>query len=189
VHQKWNAALAVETLRASGLEISESAIREGLLQTEWPARFQCLGRFIVDGAHNAHSAAALAKTWREVFADRQPTVVFGALADKDYPEILRHLEPLAARFLFVPVENLRSEAPSALVPQVSRPSQIHDSLETALRAALDLPDPILVTGSLFLAGEALRIFASNGPNLFLTQKNETLSFPLPLNVGDDAYRS
>ena len=160
-HQKWNAALAVETLRASGLEISESAIREGLLQTDWPARFQRVGRFIVDGAHNAHSATALAKTWREVFAERQATVVFGALADKDYPEILAHLEPLAARFLFVPVENPRSESPAALAPRVSRPSQIHATLESALRAALDFSDPILVTGSLFLAGEALRIFDQN----------------------------
>lgn len=160
-HQKWNAALAVETLRASGLDISQSAIREGLLQTQWPARFQRLGRFIVDGAHNAHSASALAKTWREVSAERQATVVFGALADKEYPEILAHLEPLATRFLFVPVENPRSESPDLLASRVGRPSQIHDTLECGLRAALDFPDPILVTGSLFLAGEALRIFDQN----------------------------
>lgn len=160
-HQKWNAALAVETLRASGLAVSESAIREGLRHTDWPARFQRLGRFVVDGAHNAHSAAALAKTWTEVFAGRKATVVFGALADKDYPEILARLEPLAARFLFVPVENPRSESPAALARRVSRFSQIHDTLELALRAALDFPDPILVTGSLFLAGEALRIFDQN----------------------------
>ena len=160
-HQKWNAALAVETLRASGLEIPESAIRKGLLQTEWPARFQRIGRFIVDGAHNAHSAAALAKTWCEVFADRHATVVFGALADKDYPEILALLQPIAAQFLFVPVDNPRSESTAALAPLVSRPTQIHTALEPALRAALDLPDPVLVTGSLFLAGEALRLFAQN----------------------------
>ena len=189
VHQKWNAALAVETLRASGLEISEATIREGLLQTQWPARFQRLGRFIVDGAHNAHSAVALAKTWREVFADRKATVVFGALADKAYPEILAHLEPLAERFLFVPVENSRSESPAALARCVHGPSQIHDSLESALRAALDFSAPILVTGSLFLAGEALRIFAVPDPNLFLTQKNEPLGFAFPLDVGDDAHRS
>ena len=188
-HQKWNAALAVETLRASGLEISESTIREGLLQTQWPARFQRLGRFIVDGAHNAHSAAALAITWREVFADRKATVVFGALADKAYPEILAHLEPLAERFLFVPVENPRSESPAALARCVHGPSQIHESLESALRAALDFSAPILVTGSLFLAGEALRIFAAPDPNLFLTQKNEPLGFAFPLDVGDDAHRS
>ncbi len=188
-YQKWNAALAVETLRASGLEISESTIREGLLQTQWPARFQRLGRFIVDGAHNAHSAAALAKTWREVFADRKATVVFGAFADKAYPEILAHLEPLAERFLFVPVENPRSESPAALARCVHGPSQIHDSLESALRAALDFSAPILVTGSLFLAGEALRIFAVPDPNLFLTQKNEPLGFAFPLDVGDDAHRS
>ena len=160
-HQKWNAALAVETLRASGLDIPESAIREGLLHTEWLARFQRAGRFVVDGAHNAHSAAALVKTWSEVFADRRATVVFGALADKDYPEILSILEPLAERFLFVPAENPRSESPTTLASRISHPSQIHATLESALRAALDFPEPVLVTGSLFLAGEALGLFARN----------------------------
>jgi len=160
-HQKWNAALAVETLRASGLEISESAIRDGLLHTEWPARFQRVGRFIVDGAHNAHSAAALVKTWSEVFADRRATVVFGALADKDYPEILSILEPLAKRFLFVPVDNPRSESPTTLASRINHPSQIHATLESSLRTALDFPEPVLVTGSLFLAGEALGLFARN----------------------------
>jgi hypothetical protein len=72
---------------------------------------------------------------------------------------------------------------------VHGPSQIHDSLESALRAALDFSAPILVTGSLFLAGEALRIFAAPDPNLFLTQKNEPLGFAFPLDVGDDAHRS
>ncbi|MFZ9920258.1 MAG: bifunctional folylpolyglutamate synthase/dihydrofolate synthase [Terrimicrobiaceae bacterium] len=162
VHQKWNAALAVETLRASDLAISESAIRDGLLATEWPARFQRVGeRFIVDGAHNSHSATALVQTWREVFAGCQATVVFGALADKDYPEILALLEPLAARFLFVPVENPRTESPAVLAPRVHRPAHIHATLESALRASLDFPEPVLVTGSLFLAGEALRVFEQN----------------------------
>ena len=160
-HQKWNAALAVETLRASGLDISESAIREGLLHTEWLARFQRAGRFVVDGAHNAHSAAALVKTWSEVFADRRATVVFGALADKDYPEILSILEPLAERFLFVRVDNPRSESPTTLASRINHPSQIHATLKSALRAALDFPEPVLVTGSLFLAGEALGLFARN----------------------------
>ena len=161
-HQKWNAALALETLRASGLAISESAIRDGLLATEWPARFQPVGgRFIVDGAHNAHSAAALVQTWREVFADRQATLVFGALADKDYPEILALLEPLAARFLFVPVDNPRTESPAALAPRVHRPAHIHSALESALRASLDFPEPVLVSGSLFLAGEAISLFEQN----------------------------
>jgi dihydrofolate synthase/folylpolyglutamate synthase len=158
-HQKWNAALAVETLQASGLDISDAAIRDGLLLTDWPSRFQRVGeRFVVDGAHNAHSAVALVQSWREVFADRRGTVIFGALADKNYPEILSLLEPVAERFLFVPVENLRSESPSKFAPLVRCSSQIHSSLEPALRASLVFSEPVLVTGSLFLTGEALRIF-------------------------------
>jgi hypothetical protein len=72
---------------------------------------------------------------------------------------------------------------------VHGPSHIYDALAPALRAALDFPAPILVTGSLFLAGEALRIFTEADPQFVFDTKNEPLGFAFPLDVGDDAHRS
>jgi dihydrofolate synthase/folylpolyglutamate synthase len=161
-HQKWNAVVAAATLRASGLAISDSALREGLAPVEWPARFQQVGeRFVVDGAHNSHSAAALVSTWREVFADTRATVVFGALADKDHAEMLCLLAGIAARFFFVPVDSERSETPGAFAAPQEIPTMCCDSPLEAIERAWSFQEPVLITGSLFLAGEVLRIFDQN----------------------------
>ena len=161
-HQKWNAALAAATLRAANLDIPESALREGIAQVQWPARFQRLfHRFVIDGAHNAHSAAALVSTWREVFGDAKATIVFGALRDKDHAEMLQILAPIATRFFFVPVASERAESPDTFAAPSGVPAELLDSPLAAIRRALDFEESILITGSLFLAGEALRLVEEN----------------------------
>ena len=95
-HQLRNAALAIEALRAADIGVPEEAIRAGLGSVEWPARFQELGRFVLDGAHNPHGSAQLAETWREVFGDEKSLVIFGALRDKNYPEMLAALSAVLA---------------------------------------------------------------------------------------------
>lgn len=161
-HQKWNAAVAAATLRASGLDISDSALREGLATVEWPARFQRVGgRIVVDGAHNAHSAEALVATWRGEFGNARATVVFGALRDKDHAEMLDLLAPVAARFFFVPVASERAEAPGAFAVPTGASALRFPTLREALERSQDFPESVLITGSLFLAGEALRIFDEN----------------------------
>jgi dihydrofolate synthase/folylpolyglutamate synthase len=161
-HQKWNAAVAAAMLRAADLKIPDDALREGLANVEWPARFQKIGeRFLIDGAHNAHSAAALVATWRESFGDAQATVVFGALRDKDHAEMLQILAPIAARFFFVPVDSERAESPKLFHPPAGIPAERPASIADAIHRALDFNESVLITGSLFLAGEALRIFGEN----------------------------
>jgi dihydrofolate synthase/folylpolyglutamate synthase len=161
-HQKWNAAVAAATLRSAGLEIPDDALRQGLANVEWPARFQKLGeRFLIDGAHNAHSAAALVATWRESFGNAKATVVFGALRDKDHAEMLQILAPIAARFFFVPVDSERAESPKLFHPPAGIPAERPASIADAIHRALDFNESVLITGSLFLAGEALRIFGEN----------------------------
>ena len=61
-------------VRAAKIAIDESAIVCGLANIEWPARFQRWDkRTIIDGAHNAGAARALAETWREIFSDQRAT--------------------------------------------------------------------------------------------------------------------
>lgn len=152
-HQRWNAALAALAIDVSGVEVPPEAVAEGIASVHWPARFQCIGgRIVVDGAHNPHAAAALAAIWREVFGDRKAVVVFGALGDKDASGMLRALEPVAERFVFVPVQSARGVPPSSFAGLTSHPSVVCASLAEGIAQAGDLA---LVTGSLFLAGEAL----------------------------------
>jgi len=172
-HQKWNAALAVAALeisglsgshvgRASRLPIPEDAVAAGLRDVNWPARFQKFGdRIILDGAHNPHAAAALVQTWREHFGSQKPSVVFGAMKDKDCREMLSVLSEIASSFLFVPVSSPRSSDPAELVPFTACPAKTFSSLQAAIGSATAEAPPVLITGSLFLAGEVMDILMSS----------------------------
>lgn len=157
-HQKWNAALAVAALQAAGVACSEECISDALAGVSWPARFQFLSdRLVLDGAHNIHSARALVETWHEVFQDERATVVFGALQDKEYEGMLKVLAEIASDFVFVPVRNERSATVESFSGFDLVPSAIAENLPTGLALALSGSRPVLVTGSLYLAGEVLEL--------------------------------
>ena len=163
-HQKWNAALAVAALEVSGFAIPGDAIARGLRDVSWPARFQRIGdKIILDGAHNPHAAEALVQTWREHFGPRRPSIVFGAMKDKDCREMLAVLSQIAASFFFVPVASPRSSDPAELMGCTTRPAKTFSSLPAAIESALADTVPVLITGSLFLAGEAIGILARRSP--------------------------
>jgi dihydrofolate synthase/folylpolyglutamate synthase len=163
-HQRWNAALAEAAIHASALDCPPEAIARGLATVQWPARFQRVGeRTIIDGAHNRHSAEALVSTWRTVFGATKAHLVFGALRDKDSPSMLQVLEEIASSFSFVPVKNERSADPAYFLKQTSLPARTFASLELALASTLENSAPVLVTGSLFLAGEALALLGHGFP--------------------------
>ncbi len=154
-HQRQNAALAVASLEAAGLPVSGADIDRGLREVRWPGRFQIVDeRIILDGSHNPHAAAHLVQNWRENFGQRQALVIFGALADKDYTAMLQILLPIAQEFFFVPIHSQRAAAPALLAQGTTARHRIFDSVQAALEAS---PGLTLVTGSLFLVGEAMEI--------------------------------
>ncbi len=163
-HQRWNAALAVHALEVAGLDVSGEAIAQGLRSVEWPGRFQQLApRFVLDGAHNPASARRLAETWREMFGEKRATLILGILQDKDVAGICAALLPIAGRILAVPVQNPRSATTQEICRAIgqSAPRQeciaVRD-LPAAIRIAGSMERRTLITGSLFLVGEALAHF-------------------------------
>lgn len=157
-HQLWNAAVAIAALEVSCLNCPPAAIQKGLSSVKWPARFQRVGeRFVIDGAHNEHSAEALVSTWIEVFGNQKASIIFGALRDKEYANMLRLLEKIGHQFLFVPVQSERSEDPAHFKKSTDLPAAEFHDLPSAIKAASETSFPVLITGSLFLAGEALTI--------------------------------
>lgn len=175
-HQLENAAgavAAVSELRRSGLVVSEGAIRDGLRAATWPARLQQVGwrpAIVVDGAHNADSLAKLAAALRRHFRWRHLIVVLGIMADKDFAGMARELA--AAHPDLVIATGIHS--PRALPPDtlagamrdvapalpVALAAGVAQALDMA-RAAARPDDLICVTGSLYLAGEALRWYAKH----------------------------
>jgi dihydrofolate synthase/folylpolyglutamate synthase len=163
-HQRLNAAIAVAALRAAKIEVSGRAVIDGLAGVSWPARFQAVaGNCILDGAHNEAAAKRLVETWREVFHDARPVIILGILKDKDMPAICRALLEIASAFFIVPVRSHRSSNPEdirqiiqTLAPAVA--CETAPDFKSAFEMANATSGKILVTGSLFLAGEALAYF-------------------------------
>jgi dihydrofolate synthase/folylpolyglutamate synthase len=157
-HQKQNAAVAVEAAFRAGLALRSEIVRDALARVSWPGRFERIAPGVVlDGAHNPHAAAVLAKTWREQFPDVRPVLVFSAVSAKDIRGILAHLAPLAAHMEICPVDTPRA-APAmeiaAQLPAGAPAHRCHDGFAAAFAAARDSGLPVLVAGSLFLVGEA-----------------------------------
>jgi len=165
-HQRLNAALAIATVRAlaPGLPVDEATLRRGLAQVQWPGRLQVVqgmaGQVILlDGAHNTAGVEALRAALACYFAGRPPTLILGVLADKAWSEMCSILAPLARRIVLAPVKSERTAAPDALRDACAAANPragltVCASLTEALQQASEDPF-VVVTGSLYLVGEAL----------------------------------
>ena len=158
----FNRENAVTALAA--LKVLKKGSRDGLSNVVWPGRFQRVGRFIIDGAHNPPAARALAAALRKYapFAGSVPTLIAGFCGDKDVDETLRILAPLVGKGIAVRTNNPRSLAPEELAQKMESagiPAISCDSIHLALEKMVSVPSgsevDTLICGSLFLAGEAL----------------------------------
>ncbi len=177
-HQHQNAATALAAVRCIEPDLAHEAFERGLTQAEWPARLQNLAKgrasalapegaeIWLDGGHNEDAGRALAQTMAD-FEDRlqKPLIIIcGTLATKDTSGFLRAFKGLAQEVLAVPIEadqaNPAREV-AAAADQAGIRSASCESVESALRflAVRDwrAPPRILITGSLYLAGEVLAL--------------------------------
>lgn len=166
-HQLENAALAIvlaENLRDFGFEISEVAVIKGLQTAVHAGRLEFWEHFkpsiLFDGAHNTAGAKALKIYLQEFFPKAPLTLIFGAMRDKDLPEIAAELFPLAENLILTRADNPRSAAPEDLkkltppdLKNIFLTSTVTDALQIA-RQISKAEDLICVTGSLYLVGEA-----------------------------------
>jgi dihydrofolate synthase/folylpolyglutamate synthase len=165
-HQLRNAAVVlatVEVLRTLGIEVCESATRQGLRDVVWPARFEVMGQhpyFVVDGAHNVDSARCLATTLQQYFPDLQPWFVLAILSDKDIAAILRALLPRAGAAFFARSRHPRAADPWQLQEEAAHyaaPTQVIEDVGMATREALEQAGSdglVVAAGSFSTAGEA-----------------------------------
>jgi dihydrofolate synthase/folylpolyglutamate synthase len=182
-HQFDNAGTAIAALRASGIRLNARAIEQGLTRADWPARFQRLtsGRLVslappgaelwLDGGHNADGGRAVAAALGDLEerVSRPLVLVVGMLSTKDRDAFLRNFTGLVRRVYGVPIHQdkgvpvaeIAAAAQAAGMPADPAES-IEDALAAISRLGFDPPPRILITGSLYLAGEVL---AANGTEL------------------------
>lgn len=164
-HQRENAALAVEAAcRIQSARLTQEGIRSSLAATSWPGRFQQIGdRLILDGAHNPDAAQVLTAAWQNEFAGEKAHLVFGAVSSKDISGVLTALAPIMGEITFVPLKSERGLT-TEMLHETYRlaglsPIPAHEatSCVEALTLASSSPLRTLVTGSLYLVGEALAL--------------------------------
>jgi dihydrofolate synthase/folylpolyglutamate synthase len=171
-HQIINAAVsyaAIQAYSGDGFPIGDEAIREGFEKVRWSGRFEVLNSrpaVVVDAAHNRDSALKLRIAMDDYFPGRPVTLIFGASRDKDLEGMLGELLPRVSKLIVTKADHPRAADPDLLTNLAHshgvRVEVIHPvakALEIGLKS-LDDEDVLLVTGSLFVVGEALAAWDS-----------------------------
>ena len=178
-HQFDNAGAAIAALRASALALPSVTFAKGIAKADWPARMQRLsqGRLVallpsgaelwLDGAHNADGGRAVASALGDL-EERVPrplVLVVGMLASKDHQAFLKNFAGLARHLIAVAIPRQAKTLSANEIANAARaigvPAQPAEDIPAALgliaTCGLDPPLRVLVTGSLYLAGEVLAL--------------------------------
>jgi len=178
-HQRQNAATAIAALRVlqrQGIAVTEDGIRNGFVSVRWPARLDIVGDrpwLIVDGAHNADSLAMLLRSLNETFVYAKIWLVFGTMRDKDIAGMAQVVQIYTSQIgamIAVQGNSPRARTTDEIRSAFSASVPVHtsDSLYDALMIAKQYATPddlICVTGSIALAGEALRLIQQHFPSV------------------------
>ena len=156
-HQVDNAVTAALALRVLGVST------DGIAEARWPGRIEHVSPnpdIILDGAHNPAGARALARYLERFYGGRRIWLVYGAMRDKAIDEVAGILFPLATELVLTAPDTSRALRPEALAEFAGR-----GHIEPTVEAAIDYArthaadeDVIVITGSLFVVGEARKLF-------------------------------
>jgi dihydrofolate synthase/folylpolyglutamate synthase len=155
-----NVLSCIEILRREGIEIPESAVRQGLADVKWHGRFEVISReplIIYDGAHNPDGIRCAADSIRRYFGDKKVVLLIGVMADKEYGLYADMLGELTDTAFAVKPDNPRAldskSLAQALTERGMRTLPFEDYAEGA-RAALDYAKeqdmPLIALGSLYM---------------------------------------
>jgi len=170
MHQCSNAALAlaaVELCCKNGFQIDDEAISRGLASTQWDARLEILQHnplFLLDGAHNPAGMRVLCQALKNDYSYRRLIFIFGALADKNYREMLRIIVSLSPKIIITQLKAQRAVPVADLERVLNKrgyPVIVTENVAKAIARAREIAnerDLICAAGSLYLAGEVKQIF-------------------------------
>jgi dihydrofolate synthase/folylpolyglutamate synthase len=176
-HQVQNAALAFAMLRhQSAVPVSEAALKAAPLWAHWPARLQRLDKgpllaplpdaatVWLDGGHNAGAGEAISAFFTpDRLEGQQLALVIGMLSNKDMDSYLAPFAGRVGHIHALPVPGHEHHAPerfAGVAAQWGIGFTAYEAPTAAIRAIAAQCDPapkILIAGSLYLAGEVLRL--------------------------------
>jgi dihydrofolate synthase/folylpolyglutamate synthase len=164
--QANNAGIAVSTLQYLSqkgyFSISENNIRDSLQKVKWAGRFEIIEKkpyIIIDGAHTIESSKVLANNINHLFNNSNFTIIFGIMKDKKIEEIISNISKIPSRLIITKINYHRSMDPVnikkiAIKYYDNSKLILAESVEKSIETALKYETPILITGSIYLIGEA-----------------------------------
>ena len=170
-HQKFNAAAAVRAvkiLQEQGWSIPEKALKQGIEEAFWPGRFQVVSKkpfIVVDCAHNPEGIHVLADVVKKI--RKRHLLLLATAQDKDSEEMVHIIAPLFKKVI-VTEGNYRAKSAEKLGQEVQEyvpDVEIIPECRKAVQRALSLvqkDELFLVTGSIYMVGEALQYLKQQG---------------------------
>lgn len=166
--QVVNAALAlgvIDLLRLHEIFIPSIAIRRGLEATYWPGRMHVVHKnpfLVLDGAQNPASAQVLRAAVNMIFIPKKSILIFGVCKDKDVRGMMQYLGRQQNMIILTQSQNPRAmdvdELEKILVPFkriIKKTRSVQEAIELAYKTSDSKDDLILITGSLYIVGEAI----------------------------------
>ncbi len=171
--QVENASLAIASTFVLGqrfdIPIKEDLIKKGVRICKWPGRFEVVKKrsktYILDGAHNIDSILALARSMKRIFPTKKAVTIFGISREKELEPILQVLSRFSKLLIITQSSHPRAQTAKRIAETGKETncrltmvpaSDIREAMDYVRRIAGN-KELILVTGSLFLVGEARRM--------------------------------
>ena len=166
-----NAATAIQTLMRLQLPIDEVHLRQGILRTRLPGRYQRIDKpvpIILDVAHNPHAASYLAERLKRESVKGCVHALVGILADKDYDTMVQVMIPIIDYWSVSDLPTPRAlsgEKLASVIQQQGAAVESYSSVSSALGhlcETLTQEDLLVIFGSFYTVSEALTHLESRG---------------------------
>ena len=173
VYQPYNAAIVLNALRIvekEGVTGTEAALRRGLENVRWMARFELLRRdpiVLYDGGHNPQGITAAVQSVEQYFPEQRVNILTAMMMDKDFDQMIHRLGRIAGK-----VYTVQPDTPRALsAKELAGYFEYHkitavpfDSVSDAVRTAIADSQkdgfPLICLGSLYVYEHVVRAMES-----------------------------
>lgn len=180
-HQIANAAAAIAVVRAAGFDVGQAEAELAMTTVEWPGRMQRItegallaaapenAELWIDGGHNPGAGLAIAEALATE-EERQPRALFmiaGMINTKDQTEFFRPFCGMVRHIYTVPITSSDAGVPNDELAVRASEAGLSAEPVSSIISALNLlretwsedetPPRILICGSLYQAGEALKL--------------------------------
>ncbi len=171
-HQAQNIAVAIAAVEAflggGKVSIPDDVLRSAISDLSSPGRLQLIKTeppLLIDGAHNPAGADILAKALRSEFSEKPLVALISVLADKDVAGLLSNFSGLFESVILtqssspraLPVQDLEAIASQTTGSPLAVFSDFKVGLESAKARALEIGGMVVVTGSITLVGDAIKL--------------------------------